>query len=100
MGRDDRPLLIDVLPQVSFQKQHLPLAEHASFYETDFLEGIASLVDSTDDSIVLYCLTAGCDAAARAASTLADAGYSQVFVLAGGLRAWEEEGGAVARERG
>ena len=85
-------VLLHVLPAISYAKQHLPGAKLASFYDDDFLERVAALAPETEEPLVVYCLSASCNAAERAAGALAQAGYAQVRVLRGGLFAWREAG--------
>lgn len=92
LARPDAPVLVDVLPRVSFDRAHLPGAEHASFYDDDFLQRIEALVDGRDTAIVVYCVSSGCNASARAAAALVEAGYTAVHDFEGGIRAWREAG--------
>jgi rhodanese-related sulfurtransferase len=92
LARGDELLLIDVLPPVSFSKGHLPGAVNVSFYEDGFLERIDALACDRDATVVVACVSASCNASAKAAELLAGAGYANVFDFEGGLREWEEAG--------
>ena len=85
-------VLVDVLPRVSFDKQHLPGSVHASFYEPDFLERIEEAVASPRERVVVYCNSKSCNASARAARALLEAGYSEVYDFEGGVDEWRAEG--------
>ncbi len=93
----DEVTLIDVLPRVSYDKQHLPGAIHISFYEEGFVERVLAQVDDKSTRIVVYCLTPSCNASSRAARALIEAGFDDVLDFEGGLREWEAAGLDVVR---
>jgi rhodanese-related sulfurtransferase len=95
LDQGDDVQLIDVLPRVSFDKQHIPGALHASFYDDDFLERVEALVDDKESTVVVYCVSASCNASAKAARKLVDAGYTNVLDFEGGVREWAEAGFAL-----
>ncbi len=85
-------LLLHVLPRASFDKKRLPGAQHASFYDDGFLERVEALGGDADARLVVYCGSASCNAAERAAAALTEAGWRTVEVLEGGIAAWEAAG--------
>ncbi|MFT5284326.1 MAG: rhodanese-related sulfurtransferase [Planctomycetota bacterium] len=87
--------LINVLPAVSFKKQHLRGSINISAYNEDFLDRIAALVSDQADTLVLYCLTKSCNASSKAAQRLDQAGYTQVFDFEGGVKEWLAAGYAI-----
>jgi len=95
MEEDDELLLIDVLPRVSFDKQHIPESEHVSQYEEDFCEEVRALAGSSAQRLVVYCNSKSCNASARAADKLVNAGFENVFDLEGGVAEWRDAGYAV-----
>ncbi len=88
--------LVNVLPKMAFEKQHIPGSIHHSFYSADFIERIQALCDDAHDKIVTYCNSRSCNAATKAADALRAAGFSQVSVFLGGLEEWRSDGYPVA----
>ena len=103
MDEDDKPLLINVLPRVSFDKQHIPDSEHVSQYGEDFCEEVRALASGSAQRLVVYCNSKSCNASARAALKLVNAGFTNVFDFEGGVHEWREAGytiqGSAARPR-
>ena len=94
-GRMDQGLeflLIHTLPGDHYQKQHLPGAKHACVYEVTFPSQMEDLVADRGQTIVLYGSSSASRDAATAAEKLIRLGYRDVYVLAGGLKAWREAG--------
>ena len=83
-------VLIDVLAQGSYKGRHLPNAKHASVSETDFMEKVAKLAPDKEKTIVVYCASFTCQLSPRAASILANAGYTNVYDFKGGLADWQD----------
>lgn len=92
MDEDDELLLIDVLPRVSFDKQHIPGSEHVSQYEEGFCEHVRELASGSSQPLVVYCNSKSCNASERAAQKLVRAGFSNVFELGGGIKEWQDAG--------
>jgi thiosulfate/3-mercaptopyruvate sulfurtransferase len=84
--------LINVLPQKSFDKQHIPGSQSVSQYEDEFLDRLEYLVDDEATPVVVYCNSESCNASSQAESKLTLAGYTDVYELKGGLAAWREAG--------
>ncbi|WP_372627546.1 rhodanese-like domain-containing protein [Arsukibacterium sp.] len=84
-------VLLDVREDHEWIKGHLPEAMHLGkgIIERD----IEQMVQDKKQKIVLYC--GGGYRSALAAQTLQQMGYQQVLSLAGGYRAWTEQGLAV-----
>jgi len=96
-------VLIDVLTPASYEGRHLPNAKNVSADDTEFLEKIEKLVPDKETSVVVYCASFTCQLSPRAASTLADAGYTNVYDFKGGLADWQDAGssfeGEIAKEK-
>lgn len=93
MAKDDR-VLIDVLPEDSYEREHLPGAVNFCVYETAF---ISKIEDAFPDKTTPLEICGFCDdteEAAVAVERLKAAGYSDVSAVAGGLRGWKAGGGA------
>ena len=88
-----------MLPKVAFDKAHIAGSAHISFYDDDFLELVAALAPDKGEMLVVYCLSAGCNASAKAAAKLSEAGYTNVFDFEGGVDEWEATGNPVVRRR-
>lgn len=84
-------VLLDIREDHEWVKGHLPEAMHLGkgIIERD----IEQMVQDKKQKIVLYC--GGGYRSALAARTLQQMGYQQVLSLAGGYRAWTEQGLAV-----
>jgi rhodanese-related sulfurtransferase len=80
--------LVDVREDHEWVQGHLPGARHLGrgIIERD-IEGI---IPTADAEIVLYC--GGGFRSALSADNLQKMGYTQVFSMAGGIRAWREAG--------
>ncbi|MCC5851542.1 MAG: sulfurtransferase [Alkalimonas sp.] len=81
-------VLLDTREDHEWQQGHLPGAMHLGkgIIERD----IEQTVQDKQQRIILYC--GGGYRSALAAQALQQMGYQQVFSLAGGYRAWQEQG--------
>ena len=79
-------LVIDVREDHEWEKGHLPGAQHLGrgILERD----IATLINDKSASIVLYC--GGGYRSALSAHSLQLMGYSKIYSMRGGVRAWRE----------
>ncbi|MEE2001167.1 rhodanese-like domain-containing protein [Alkalimonas sp. MEB108] len=86
-------VLIDTREDNEWQQGHLPGAMHLGkgIIERD----IEQTVQDKHQAIILYC--GGGYRSALAAQALQQMGYQQVFSLAGGYRAWQEQGLPIER---
>jgi len=87
-------LLIDVREDNEWQQAHAAGAEHMGrgIIERD----IEARVPDHDAELILYC--GGGYRSALAADNLQRMGYTNVFSLAGGWKAWQEAGAPVERD--
>lgn len=85
----EKYVLLDVLPQESYEKGHLKGA--ISFPVMTITEETAAIMLSKDDRIIVYCGSFKCKASTNAAKKLADLGYT-VVDYKGGLKEWQEKG--------
>jgi len=88
----EQAVLIDVLPKARYQQTHLPGALHACVFEVTFLNQIAALAGDREKPLVVYGADVQTHDAPMAADKLQRAGYQQVFILEGGLKAWRDAG--------
>jgi rhodanese-related sulfurtransferase len=89
---DRGALVIHTLPAEHFQCTHLPGARNACVYQVSFLNDIKAIAGKLDQPLVLYGSSPHSLDAEAAAEKLLRAGYTQVYVLQGGLEAWQAAG--------
>jgi rhodanese-related sulfurtransferase len=89
------PVLVEALPEKHWRDWHLPGARHLPHDEVDRLAA-AVLPDKTAE-IVVYCASRSCQNSHVAAAKLAQMGYENVAVYAGGKQDWSEAGLTVER---
>ena len=90
-----RPVLVEALPEKYFRDWHLPGARHLPHDEVARLAPTV-LPDKTAE-IVVYCASRSCQNSHVAAAKLAQMGYGNVAVYAGGKQEWSEAGLPVER---
>jgi len=89
------PVLAEALPEKTFSDWHLPGARHLPHDEVDRLA--AKVLPDKSAEIVVYCANRNCQNSHIAAAKLAQMGYQNVAVYAGGKQDWSEAGLAVER---
>ncbi len=85
-------MVVDVMTPEDYAACHLAGAKNACIYEMVFLERIAECVPGPRTELVVYDATGSGQAAKLARERLIQAGFLNVSVLEGGLRAWRSEG--------
>lgn len=88
-------ILIDVLVPEDYAGRHIPGAHNACVYEMVFLDRIAEVVPERDKALVVYDDSGTTLTARTARDKLERAGYGNVAILEGGLKAWLAAGFAV-----
>lgn len=81
--------IIDTLPEEHFNKVHISDARNACVYTVAFLQQIQELIPNLDETVIVYDSSERSQAAAVAADKMARAGYTDVYVLEGGLEKWK-----------
>ena len=81
-------VLLNVLPEASFQEQHIPGSDHAEVQSENFVEQVEQLAGGKDRRIVVYCSSPRCVASRTAARKLEQAGFTDVWRFPGGLEEW------------
>jgi len=89
------PVLAEALPEMYFRDWHLPGARHLPHDEVERLA--AGVLPDKSAEIVVYCASRSCQNSHIAAVKLAQLGYENVAVYAGGKQDWSEAGLAVER---
>jgi len=94
MREDDNLKLIDVREDREWDDSHAAGAIHLGkgIIERD----IETTVPEKDTELILYC--GGGYRSALAADVLQKMGYTNVFSMAGGWKAWKEAGGKIEKE--
>jgi len=85
-------LLLDVLPEDVYEKQHIPSAISNPVESDDFVRRTRELVDSMDEVIVVYCADTDCPLSEKAAHALEEAGFQNVIDMEGGIEEWKAAG--------
>lgn len=95
--RRTRPdvLVLDVRTGEEFEAGHLPGATRIHVDELDEVVDEGRFPAASRQPVLVYC-TVG-DRSSRAATILAERGYTEVFGLVGGIEAWERAGLPVER---
>lgn len=94
---DAGAVVIDVMTPEDYAACHVAGAQNACVYEVVFLERIIETVPDRNTELIVYDATGAAKAAEVARDRLLQAGYSRVFILDGGLSAWNNGGFPVER---
>ncbi len=89
--------LIDVLPEPTYEQEHLPGATSIPL-QTFHPDDVISL--DRDSPVVLYCFDQHCDLSARASRRLEAEGFTEVYDLVGGRASWTALGLPTEGSRG
>lgn len=92
---ENGPILVEALPEKYFRDWHLPGARHLPHDEVDRLA--PGVLPDKAAEIVVYCASRSCQNSHIAAHRLAQLGYGNVTVYAGGKQDWMEAGFPVER---
>ena len=85
-------VVVDVMTPEDYAACHVAGAHNACIYEMVFLDRVAGFVPDRKTGLIVYDATGSSSAAESARERLQNAGYGEVAVLAGGLRAWRDAG--------
>jgi len=88
LDKGDKPLIVDVLEESEFARDHLPGAAHLGkgVIERD----VEQRFPDTSAELILYC--GGGFRSALAADNLQKMGYTNVISIDGGIRDWRNKG--------
>lgn len=84
--------MLDVLPEETYEKRHIPTALNACVYEIEFSEKVESLIPDKSRAIVVYGQNNLFEAAPLAYEKLVSKGWTNVAILNGGFEAWKQLG--------
>jgi len=98
LAQSSKTVLVDARAHWQYQEGHIPGAVSLPVYDLDaylfpFLEN-----HLPDTPLVVYCSNLDCRDSHLLAEELAAAGYSDIRLFAGGMKAWQEEGYTVAAD--
>ncbi len=91
---EDEPdaVIINVLDEETFQRQHIPGSKNVPVDAPDFEQRADALASAKDEPVIVYCASQDCPASERAAERLEQAGYTRVLDFAGGMEEWAQHG--------
>lgn len=95
IDRNDDMVVVDVLPEESFLKKHLPGAINIPAHSENFETLVKHMIQDKSTPVVVYCANAECQASADASNRIASMGYKNVSDYENGLSEWEELGYAM-----
>ncbi len=84
-------LVLDVLPKVAFDKDHIEGAHNVPMDSPNFLRDVERLAGTKSKKIVVYCGSDACGTSGDAAKKLTAAGHSDVVRYEGGIAAWRAQ---------
>lgn len=79
--------LLDVRTPKEYRAGHIEGAELINFFDSDFVERVEANFDKSQP-LLLYCRSG--NRSAKATAKLKAAGFSEIYDLKGGYRAWEK----------
>ena len=85
-------VLVDVLGEENYNKQHLPKAINIPVAEADFKSKVKKELPNKKTPVIVYCSNEMCLASPGAAKILIEMGYKDVTHFKGGLKGWQESG--------
>jgi polyisoprenoid-binding protein YceI len=85
-------VLVNVLPDEAFLREHLPGSVNACVYEMAFISRMHELAPVPTTPVIVYGAGSGSLDASAAAAKLARAGYTKVQEFRGGLAEWKAAG--------
>jgi rhodanese-related sulfurtransferase len=83
--------LVDVLDPKHYRKFHLPGAVNVPLGD-DFDRRIQEAVPDKNETIVVYCMDADCQASPKAGERMEELGYQNVLDYVAGKTDWKEAG--------
>lgn len=97
LDRGDDVLVLNVLPEPSYLKAHIPESESFPAELPGFVRRVESAAGSKDARIVVHCSSERCSTSAHAKRALERAGFTQVQHFPGGMQEWMDQGYEVER---
>jgi rhodanese-related sulfurtransferase len=88
-------LVINVLSEDAYEREHLPDSINIPVENENFLELVRKKVKKTDTPIIVHCSSFECTASTHAATLLEENGYTNVLDFKGGMEEWRSAGNQV-----
>lgn len=85
----DNLVVIDVLPESSYQEGHIPGSLCIPLESDNFLDSAQRAVGNKSVPVVVYCANPKCDLSPKASKKLEGAGFRNVYDYEGGMEAWK-----------
>lgn len=84
-------VLINVLKRDAFNQAHIRTSVNVPVDDSHFVDTVESICGSKERKVVVYCASFDCNASTKAAETLEEAGFRQVYDYEGGTKDWIEQ---------
>jgi len=81
-------LLLNVLDEDAFQREHIPGSINVPLSSPDFTDAVFEHAEGADTIVVVYCSGVECSASGKAAAQLEQAGFSDVHHYEAGMTGW------------
>ncbi len=88
-------LVVNVLSQEEYEKEHIPGSENVPNDAPDFTTQVEKLAGSKTRPMVVHCANTKCSASTAAVNKLNAAGFTNVTEFPGGMAEWKSAGGKV-----
>ena len=92
LDRKEDFVLINVLPEKSFEEGHIPGSHNVPNESDSFVDDVKEIAGKTDRKIVVYCASRSCNASPEAAAKLEKAGFTNVYDFEDGMAGWRIAG--------
>ncbi len=87
---DGRAMILDARPEEEFREGRLPGAMSVPYNEIESAFEQVQLFFTPETEIITYCSGQACDDSFMLSRFLQEQGYTNVFIYAGGFKAWED----------
>jgi rhodanese-related sulfurtransferase len=85
-------LVLNVLSQDDYDKEHIPGSENVPNDAPDFISQVEKLAGSKTRPMVVHCASTECPASTQAVNKLNAAGFTNVTEFPGGMAEWKSTG--------
>jgi len=82
--------VINALPESAAREAHIPGTTNIALERGDFAERVEQESGGKERPVVVYCGSEACDVSVKAAKTLEEHGFQEVYDYEGGVKAWRE----------
>ncbi len=83
-------VLVNVLDEEQFNREHIPGSKNVPVGDEDFTRKMEQVTGGRDRTVVVYCASSECDASPKAAKKLERVGFTNVYDYEAGMRGWHE----------